>query len=107
MFKDRFKGFNDDFARLYDIHHPLSVIDNGLRKELQQAVKDVFLSRYQKFYEQNSRYRFSKKNQSEYLKYPPPKVDSYVESYVRRQLDGYRRRILGASVTSPIALVCC
>lgn len=76
MFKDRFKGFNDDFARLYEIHHPLSVIDNGLRKELQQAVKDVFLGRYQKFYEQNSRYRFSKKNQSEYLKYPPPKVDS-------------------------------
>ena len=76
MFKDRFKGFNDDFGRMYDIHHPLSVIDNGLRKELQSAVKDVFMKRYEKFYEKYSRFRFSKKNQNEYLKYPPPKVDS-------------------------------
>jgi exocyst complex protein 7 len=76
MFKDRFKGFNDDFQRMYEIHHPLSVIDNVLRKELQAAVKDVFVKRYERFYEKYSRFRFSKKNQQEYLKYPPPKVDA-------------------------------
>jgi exocyst complex component 7 len=76
MFKDRFKGFNDDFQRMYDIHHPLSVIDNGLRKELQEAVKEVFVARYEKFYQKYSRFRFSKRNQDEYLKYPPAKVDS-------------------------------
>jgi exocyst complex protein 7 len=76
MFKDRFKGFNDDFTRLYEIHHHLSVIDNGLRKELQVAVKDIFVERYERFYAKYSRFRFSKKNQSEYLKYAPAKVES-------------------------------
>lgn len=76
MFKDRFKGFNDDFTRMYEIHNPLSVIDNGLRKELQTAVKDIFVARYEKFYAKYSRFRFSKKNQDEYLKYSPAKVES-------------------------------
>ena len=76
MFKDRFKGFNDDFTRMFDIHNSLSVIDNGLRKELQTAVKDIFVARYEKFYAKYSRFRFSKKNQDEYLKYTPAKVES-------------------------------
>jgi len=93
MFKDRFKGFNDDFQRMYEIHHPLSVIDNGLRKELQIAVKDVFFKRYERFYEKYSRFRFSKKNQQDYLKYPPPKVDSMLTRMYGDNLTAMREDI--------------
>jgi exocyst complex protein 7 len=76
LFKDRFKGFNDEFQHMYDLHNPLSVVDPSLRKQLQGEVKKVFLPRYEKFYEKYSGFRFSKKNQNEYLKFPPQKVDS-------------------------------
>ena len=78
LFKERFKGFIEEFEHMYAIHNALAVIDVGLRRELQSQVKKVFLLRYQKFYEKYSRFRFSKKNQAEYLKYPPVKVDSMI-----------------------------
>ena len=80
LFKDRFKGFNDDFEQLYRIHNALAVIDPELRRELQADVKKVFLNRYEKFYDKYSRFRFSKKNQNEYLKFPPEKVDSLLDT---------------------------
>lgn len=78
LFKDRFKGFIEEFELMYEIHNRLSVIDPGLRRDLQAKVKKVFLHRYEKFWEKYSRFRFSKKNQAEYLKYPPEKVDSMI-----------------------------
>jgi exocyst complex component 7 len=85
LFKDRFKGFNDDFELLYLHHNGLAVIDTGLRRELQSDVKKVFLNRYEKFYDKYSRFRFSKKNQNEYLKFPPEKVDSMLDTMYRGQ----------------------
>uniref|UniRef100_A0A7S1GNU5 Exocyst subunit Exo70 family protein n=1 Tax=Cyclophora tenuis TaxID=216820 RepID=A0A7S1GNU5_CYCTE len=78
LFKDRFKGFIEEFELMYAVHNRLSVIDPGLRRDMQTQVKKVFLVRYEKFYEKYSRFRFSKKNQQEYLKYPPKKVDSMI-----------------------------
>ena len=80
LFKDRFKGFNDDFELMYRHHNALAVIDPVLRRELQSDVKKVFLNRYEKFYDKYSRFRFSKKNQNEYLKFPPEKVESLLDT---------------------------
>lgn len=76
LFKDRFREFNKEFQRVYDIHKKLNVVDPGLRKELQNEVKNVFLRRYTKFFDRYSQYRFSKKHQSFYLKWEPQKVDA-------------------------------
>mmetsp|Transcript_3892 Transcript_3892/g.5747 ORF Transcript_3892/g.5747 Transcript_3892/m.5747 type:complete len:118 (+) Transcript_3892:1085-1438(+) len=80
LIKERFKGYNDEFEHMYNIHNRLSVVDPGLRKELQGEVKKVFLKRYEKFYDKYSQYRFSKKKQNEYLKYAPQKVDNMLNS---------------------------
>eukprot|EP00546_Thalassionema_frauenfeldii_P000387 CAMPEP_0178936654 /NCGR_PEP_ID=MMETSP0786-20121207/25301_1 /TAXON_ID=186022 /ORGANISM="Thalassionema frauenfeldii, Strain CCMP 1798" /LENGTH=818 /DNA_ID=CAMNT_0020615097 /DNA_START=164 /DNA_END=2620 /DNA_ORIENTATION=- len=76
LLKERFKGFNDEFQSTYEKHNLLSVIDPNLCEQLQGEVKNVFLRRYENFFDKYSKLRFSKKKQDEYLKYPPSKVES-------------------------------
>lgn len=80
LFKNRFRGFNETFTELYNIHKNLTVVNPTLRKELQGEVKKVFLKRYEKFYDKYSKLRFSKKKQNEYLQYPPGDVDTKLNS---------------------------
>jgi len=80
LLKERFKGFNDEFQRMFDSHNELSVIDPNLRTQLQNDVKNVFLTQYEKFFDKYSKLRFSKKNQDDYLKYPPNTVDSMLNT---------------------------
>ena len=76
LLKARFSGFNEDFERTYALHKELTVIDPKLRKRLVQDVKGTFLPQYREFYHDFSKYQFSKKNQNDYLKYPPKRVES-------------------------------
>jgi exocyst complex protein 7 len=79
LFKARFHDFNEEFEKLYNLHHGLTVIDPSLRDQLQEEVKDVFLPRYTRFYENYSGIKFSKKKQDEYLKFPPDKIEEMLE----------------------------
>jgi exocyst complex protein 7 len=76
LLKARFSGFNEDFENTYALHKELTVIDPKLRKRLLQDVKGTFLPQYREFYHDFSKYQFSKKNQDDYLKYPPKRVES-------------------------------
>jgi len=78
LIKTRFSGFIEEFAELYQTHKPLTVIDAKLRTVLQNDVRNVFLPRYKNFFEKYARIQFSKKNQDQYLKYPPAKVDALI-----------------------------
>jgi exocyst complex protein 7 len=78
LIKTRFSGFIEEFAELYQTHKPLMVIDAKLRLSLQNDVRNVFLPRYKNFFDKYARIQFSKKNQDQYLKYPPAKVDSLI-----------------------------
>lgn len=80
LIKGRFNGFNEDFERTFELHKQFSIIDSSLRATLVKDVKDVFLSRYKRFYDKYSRIQFSKKNMEQYLKYPPNKVDAMLNS---------------------------
>jgi len=75
LIKDRFTGFNEEYERTYALHRKLCVVDARLRSELQDAVTEVFLPRYRRFYEKYTKIRFSKKHQEEYTKYQPDKVE--------------------------------
>ncbi|KAL9180721.1 hypothetical protein ACHAXT_011174 [Thalassiosira profunda] len=78
LLKSRFSGFIEDFERVYSAHRTFTVIDPKLRGVLQSDVRKVFLGRYKRFFERYSRINFSKKNQEQYLKYPPQKLDSLI-----------------------------
>ena len=76
LLKARFSGFNEDFEKTYALHKELTIIDPKLRKRLLQDLKGAFLPQYRDFYHDFSKYQFSKKNQDDYLKYPPKRVES-------------------------------
>jgi len=78
LLKSRFSGFIEDFERVYVVHRNFTVIDPKLREMLQGDIRRVFLSRYNMFFDKYSRIQFSKKNQDNYLKYPPQKLDSLI-----------------------------
>ena len=75
LLKTRFSGFIEDFEKTYMVHKELNVTDPKLRVMLQQDVINVFFPRYKRFFEKWSIIHFSKKNQDQYLKYPPPKIE--------------------------------
>lgn len=75
LIKSRFSGFNDDFERTYALHKKLCIVDPRLRLTLQQDVTKVFLPRYRRFYDKYTKIRFSKKNQRDYTKYSPDKIE--------------------------------
>ena len=54
----------------------ITIIDPKLRKKLLFDIKSVFLPRYIEFFASYSPYQFSKKNQEEYLRFPPKKLNS-------------------------------
>jgi exocyst complex protein 7 len=78
LLKSRFSGFIEDFERVYVVHRNFTVIDSKLRETLQGDIRRVFLSRYRAFFDKYSCVQFSKKNQNDYLKYPPQKLDSLI-----------------------------
>lgn len=78
LLKSRFSGFIEDFEKVYVVHRNFTVIDPKLREQLQEDIRRVFLSRYKMFFDKYSRIQFSKKNQDNYLKYPPQKLDSLI-----------------------------
>lgn len=83
LIKSRFRGFNEDFERIYEDHKELCVVDPRLRGLLQNEVEDIFLPLYRSFYEKYSKIQFSKKHQSEYTKYAPFKIqESLSDLYV-------------------------
>ena len=75
LIKSRFSGFNEEFERTHALHKKLCVVAPDLRIQLQQDVVHVFLPRYRRFYEKYTKIRFSKKNQKDYTKYSPEKVE--------------------------------
>ena len=78
LLKSRFQGFIEEFERVYVVHRNFTVIDSKLRETLQGDIRRVFLSRYRAFFDKYSCVQFSKKNQNDYLKYPPQKLDSLI-----------------------------
>jgi len=76
LLKARFNGFNEDFEKMFEMQKELTVIDPKLRRKLLFEIKQVFLLKYVEFFEEYSNYQFSKKNQEEYLRFPPKKLDS-------------------------------
>lgn len=78
LLKTRFSGFIEDFEKVYVVHRNFTVIDPKLREKLQGDIRRVFLTKYNLFFEKYSRIQFSKKNQENYLKYPPQKLDSLI-----------------------------
>jgi len=76
LIKTRFSGFNEDFEKTYADHKMLPVNDQKLREILQNDVRRVFAPRYTRFFEQYSKIQFSKKNQDDYLKYPPSTINN-------------------------------
>ncbi len=76
ILKARFSGFNGDFIKIFEMQNDITIIDPKLRKKLLFDIKSVFLPSYVEFYEKYSQYQFSKKNQEDYLKYPPKKLNS-------------------------------
>ena len=78
LIKSRFSGFIEDFERIYLVHRTFTVIDPGLRETLQNDIRNVFMARYNSFFERYASIKFSKKNMENYLKYPPNKLDSLI-----------------------------
>lgn len=76
VLKARFSGFNGDFEKIYEMQKEITIIDPKLRKKLLFDIKNVFLPDYIEFFDTYSQYQFSKKNQEEYLKFPPKKLNS-------------------------------
>lgn len=76
ILKARFNGFNIEFEKMYEIHQNITIIDPKLRKKLLFDIKSTFLPAYTEFFEMYSQYQFSKKNQEEYLKFPPEKLNT-------------------------------
>jgi exocyst complex component 7 len=79
LIKQRFKGFNEDFERIYALHQKLCLVHPRLQRSMQDDVAKVFLPRYKRFYEKYTKMRFSKKHQDEYTKYSPDKVLSMLQ----------------------------
>jgi len=79
LLKSRFSGFNEEFEKIYQVHREFSVIDPKLRKRLAENVLEVFLPKYEKFYNTYSVVQFSKKQMNKYLKYPPEKIKNMIE----------------------------
>ncbi len=76
ILKSRFNGFNEDFEKIHEMQKDITIIDPKLRKKLLFDIKSVFLPTYVNFFTEYSQYQFSKKNQEEYLRFPPKKVNS-------------------------------
>ena len=76
ILKARFSGFNADFEKIHEMQNDITIIDPKLRKKLLFDIRAVFLPSYVEFFEKYSQYQFSKKNQEEYLRYPPKKLNS-------------------------------
>jgi len=76
LVKARFNKFNEAFEATHAVHSELTVIDTKLRVKLLADVKSVFLPTYTNFFSEYSKIKFSKKNQEEYLKYPPQKIEN-------------------------------
>ena len=76
ILKARFSGFNSDFEKIFEMQQGITIIDPKLRKKLLLGIKSVFLSGYMEFFDKYSQYHFSKKNQEEYLRYPPKKLNA-------------------------------
>lgn len=75
LLKARFSKFNEQFEETYAVHRELTVIDPKLRVRLLEDVRAVYLPKYRQFYKEYSQIKFSKKNQNDYLKYPPERVE--------------------------------
>lgn len=75
LIKNRFSGFNEDFEKTYQLHKKMCVIDPRLRQQLQEAVADVFLPRYKRFYQKYTKIRFSKRHQQDYTKFNPEVIE--------------------------------
>lgn len=81
ILKARFSGFNDEFEKIYEkMHKGITVIDPKLRKKLGYDIQLVFLPNYIEFFDKYSKYQFSKKNQEEYLRFPPKKIRSMLQN---------------------------
>ena len=76
ILKARFSSFNSDFEKIHEMQNDVTIIDPKLRKKLLFDIKSVFLPQYIEFFERYTKYQFSKKNQDEYLKFPPKKLNS-------------------------------
>lgn len=76
VLKARFSGFNGDFEKTFEMHKDITIIDPKLRKQLIFDIKSAFLPDYIEFFERYSQYQFSKKNQEDYLKFPPKKINT-------------------------------
>ena len=76
ILKARFGGFNNDFERIHEMHKEITIIDPKLRKKLLFDIKSVFLPGYIEFFDKYSQFQFSKKNQEDYLRFPPKKLNS-------------------------------
>lgn len=71
LLKARFGGFADLLSEIQDCHTQITVTDEEWRRKVTQEGIDMLCDKYQSFFSEYSKYPFSKKNQDEYLRFPP------------------------------------
>ncbi|KAG5177523.1 Cullin repeat-like-containing domain protein [Tribonema minus] len=79
LIKTKFSTFNEAWDQLHTSQRGLNVSDPDIRTLLMEEARDRVLGPYRKLYDTYKDVPFSKKHQSEYLKYPPEAVDRGIE----------------------------
>ena len=78
LLKARFGKFNELLEGVHKTHRFVLVFDERSRKELRGRCKEV-IGGYMAFFKKYSVFQFSKKNQEEYLRYPPIIADAMID----------------------------
>jgi hypothetical protein len=82
LLKAKFGGFNDALSAMHGTMATLA-LPEAVRAKVICSGNDMVQESYQKFFETYSVYNFSKKNMSDYLRYPPAIAQSVFEELFR------------------------
>ena len=86
LIKSKFATFNGTLEEIHANHKFLLLFFDQTKDDMRRLCKEK-IARYEVFFQKYSAYQFSKKNQAEYLRYPPLLAEAMIDELFQGEIN--------------------